>query len=105
MFIRQTTTGSSASNQSYFTYRLVNSTRIGKKVSQKTLLNLGRYFDVEREVWPELCTRIEQILAGESALFELPFGLEQEAQAICAGITWRSKPLRIFGRSTSIVLS
>jgi transposase len=86
MFIRQTTTGNSASNQSYFTYRLVNSVRIGKKVSQKTLLNLGRHFDVEREVWPELCTRIEQILAGESALFELPVGLEQEAQSICAKI-------------------
>jgi hypothetical protein len=60
--------------------------RVGKKVSQKTLLNLGRHFDVEREVWPELCTRIEQILAGESALFELPVGLEQEAQSICAKI-------------------
>jgi hypothetical protein len=30
--------------------------------------------------------RIEQILAGQSALFELPVGLEQEAQAICAKI-------------------
>jgi len=52
MFIRQTTTGNSASNQSYFTYRLVNSVRIGKKVSQKTVLNLGRHFEVERELWP-----------------------------------------------------
>ena len=86
MFIRQTTTGNSASNQSYFTYRLVNSVRSGKKVSQKTLLNLGRHFEVEREVWPELCTRIEQILAGQNALFELPAGLEQEAQSICAKI-------------------
>ena len=59
MFIRQTTTGNSASNQSYFTYRLVNSVRIVKKVSQKTLLNLGRHFDFERELWPELCTRID----------------------------------------------
>jgi len=86
MFIRQTTTGNSASHQSYFTYRLVNSVRIGKKVSQKTLLNLGRHFNVEREVWPELCTRIDQILAGQNALFELPSGLEQEAQSICAKI-------------------
>ena len=77
MFIRQTTTGNSASNQSYFTYRLVNSVCIGKKVSQKTLLNLGRHFDVERKLWPELCTRIEQILAGQSVLFELPVGVEQ----------------------------
>ena len=84
MFIRQTTTSTAASNQSYFTYRLVNSVRVGKKVSQKTLLNLGRHFDVERELWPELCTRIEQLLAGECALFELPVGVEQEAQAICA---------------------
>jgi transposase len=86
MFIRQTTTGNSASNQSYFTYRLVSSVRIGNKVSQKTLLNLGRHFDIEREAWPELCVRIEQILAGERALFELPSELEQEAQSICAKI-------------------
>jgi len=69
MFIGQTTTSTAASNKSYFTYRLVSSVRIGKKVSQKTLLNLGRHFDVERELWPELCTRVEQILAGECALF------------------------------------
>ena len=84
MFIRQTTTGNSASDQSYFTYRLVNSVRIGKKVSQKTLLNLGRHFEIERELWPELCARIEQILAGECALFELPAAVEREAQSICA---------------------
>ena len=60
--------------------------RIGNKVSQKTLLNLGRHFDIEREAWPELCVRIEQILAGERALFELPSELEQEAQSICAKI-------------------
>lgn len=86
MFIRQTSTGNSASNQSYFTYRLVTSVRVGKKVSQKTLLNLGRHFDLERELWPELCTRIEQILAGESALFESPAKVEQEAHSICAKI-------------------
>ena len=85
MFIRKTTTGKSGS-ESYFTYRLVNSVRIGKKVSQKTLLNLGRHFDVERASWPELCTRIEQILAGESALFNLPADLETVAQEMCAKI-------------------
>lgn len=86
MFIRQTTTGSSASNQSYITYRLVNSVRVGKKVRQQTLLNLGRHFDLERELWPELCTRIEQILAGQSAMFEVPAAVEKQAQAICAKI-------------------
>ena len=86
MFIRQTKTGSSASNQSYRTYRLVTSSRIGKKVSQKTLLNLGRNFDITRELWPDVCTRIEQILAGQSVLFEVPGEVEKEAQSMCAKI-------------------
>ena len=33
-----------------------------------------------------MCTRIEQILAGESALFNLPADLETVAQGMCAKI-------------------
>jgi transposase len=82
MFIRQTKTSTSSSGQSYFTYRLVTSKRVGKKVRQQTLLNLGRHFDLPREHWPELCMRLDQILVGEKPLFETNEVIEQAAQHI-----------------------
>ncbi len=68
MYIRQTKTSTSAAGEAYYTYRLVSSERIGGKVRQKTLLNLGRNFSLPREQWPQLCARIESILAGQMTL-------------------------------------
>ena len=82
MFIRQTKTSTSSSGESYFTYRLVTSKRVGKKVRQQTLLNLGRHFDLPREHWPELCIRLDQILVGQKPLFETNKVIEQTAQHI-----------------------
>ena len=86
MFIRQTKTNASASGKSYLTYRLVESKRVGKKVSQRTVLNLGRNFDIPRELWPDLCSRIDQILDGENPLFPPDKSVEQKAQHIYAQI-------------------
>ena len=66
MFIRRTRTRSSGEH--YLTFRLVRSERIGAKVRQRTLLNLGRHFDVARIDWPVLCRRIDDILAGQFPL-------------------------------------
>ena len=83
MFIRRTRTGSG--DKSYFTYRLVRSERSGSSVRQRTLLNLGRHFDVERGDWPLLCRRIDEILAGQLRLSEdIPPELEAHAQSIAA---------------------
>jgi len=46
MYIRRTNTRSRKSGDSYFTYRLVESVRVDKAVKQRTLLNLGRHFDL-----------------------------------------------------------
>ena len=56
MFIRRT-----RSNGEYFTFRLVRSERYGSKVRQRTLLNLGRHFDVAPCDWPSLCQRIGEL--------------------------------------------
>jgi len=69
MFIRQAKTRSTSDEKSYFTHRLVESERVGTKVRQRTLLNLGTNFDLPRDLWPELCIRIEQILNREQPLF------------------------------------
>jgi len=95
MFIRRTKTNTSASGEAYFSYRLVESSRTGNKVSQRTLLNLGRNFDLPREDWPELCTRIEQILSGEEPLFPAGADIEEKAQHIYSQlIALRALPVK-----------
>jgi transposase len=84
MFIRQTKTSTSATGESYYTFRLVASERIGDKVRQKTLLNLGRNFSLDREHWPQLCSRIEGILTGQMTLAAPPAEIEELAQRYAA---------------------
>jgi len=59
MYIRRTQTRNTLSGDSYFTFRLVRSERIGGKVKQLTLLNLGLQSEVDSHHWPTLCARIE----------------------------------------------
>ena len=83
MFIRRTQTRSN--DEHYFTFRLVRSERIGAKVRQRTLLNLGRHFDVDPSDWPVLCRRIDDLLAGQLPLPpDCPQALESHAQRIAA---------------------
>ena len=82
MFIRRTRTRSIGE---YFTFRLVRSERIGSKVRQRTLLNLGRHFDVAQGDWPVLCRRIDELLAGQLPLSsDGSPALESHAQRITA---------------------
>ena len=83
MFIRRTRTRSGSEH--YFTFRLVRSERIGPKVRQRTLLNLGRHFDVAQHDWPVLCRRIDDLLIGQLPLSpDCPQALESHAQRIAA---------------------
>jgi transposase len=84
MYIRQTKISSRRSGDAYTTFRLVASERIGGRVKQRTLLNLGTNFSLPKEKWPEFCTRIEQILAGQGVLFPLAQDIEQEAHRYAA---------------------
>lgn len=68
MYIRQTKTSNSATGESYLTYRLVASVRVGKQVRQRTQLNLGRHFSLPKADWPVLCTRLEALLSGQQEL-------------------------------------
>lgn len=84
MFIRQTSTRNKLSGEAYTTFRLVASERVEKKVRQRTLLNLGRQFDVPRVDWPALCTRVEQILTGQSSLLPVSTIVDLQAQRIAS---------------------
>lgn len=84
MYIRQTKTSNALSGEAYYTFRLVVSARIGGKVRQQTLLNLGRNFSLPREEWPQLCAVIEQILSGQLSLLPVPATIEKLAQRYAA---------------------
>ena len=68
MYIRRTTIKSRQTGEPYYTYRLVESIREGKQVRQRTLLNLGRHFEVPREQWGALVQRIEHLVGGQQDL-------------------------------------
>ena len=92
MFIRQTKTSTSVAGKPYYTFRLVASERIGDKVRQRTLLNLGKSFSLPREEWPQLCAIIEQILSGQISLLEPPPEIEQLAQQYAARLIVAQQP-------------
>lgn len=74
MYIRKTKIKSGRNGEPYYTYRLVESVRIGKSVRQRTVINLGKHFDIAPEHWPAFSARVEQILnaqSGQVALFDL----------------------------------
>ena len=86
MYIRRTHTNNSSTGERYYTYRLVASQRVDGKPRQMTLLNLGRHFTVDQDLWPSLCVRIEQLLSHQIELLpiDLPTTVEQAAQRIAA---------------------
>jgi len=92
MFIRRTQTRSTQTGESYFTHRLVRTYRVGGKVRQETLLNLGRHFDIAQTHWPLLCTRIEELMRGQESLLatELPVAVEREAQHLASRLLARA---------------
>jgi transposase len=91
MYIRRTQTRNSATGERYHTHRLVRSTRVGGKVRQITLLNLGRHFAVPPLEWPTLCLRLEELLGGQGVLLEgaLSPQVEREAQRLGAQLLAR----------------
>ena len=78
--------------KAYCTFRLVRSERVGPKVRQRTLLNLGRHFPVGQSAWPVLCRRIDEVLTGQLQLDpDCPPELEAHAQRIAAQLLARER--------------
>ena len=81
MYIRETLTRRTANN-TYRSVRLVEGRRVGRKVQQKTLLNLGTGFSIPKAQWPELVEIIESKLAGNEYLFQPAPELAAAAESI-----------------------
>ena len=86
MYIRRTSIKSRKDGSQYYTYRLVESERTGKGVRQRTLINLGTAFSLPREQWSELASRIEEIIHGQTPLFETSKKIEEMAQRYASQI-------------------
>ena len=102
MYIRRTSIKSRRTGEPYYTYRLVESVRVEGQVRQRTLLNLGRHFDIPREQWAPLAQRIEQLVTrqGELVPMELDEQWEAPAQRYSARVI-RAKAQLDEGRSPS----
>ena len=92
MYIRQTKTRSAKSGEDYFTFRLVASQRVGTKVRQRTLLNLGTNFPLPKNQWPRLCSRIDQLLTGQGHLLPEVIAIEECAQKYAASLLAHASP-------------
>jgi transposase len=89
MFIRRTKTRDGKTGEEYFTFRLVETVRIGGAVKQRTLLNLGAHFDLPQAEWAALAGRIEELFRGQAALVVLNPAVEALAQRYAARILAR----------------
>ncbi len=91
MFIRRTQTRRSEDGKHYFAHRLVRSERVGNTVRQRTLLNLGRHFNIPQAQWPPLCARIDDLLTGQASWggADCPRAVEHEAQRIASQLLVR----------------
>ena len=90
MFIRRTQTRRTEDGKPYFSHRLVHAERLGSTVRQRTLLNLGRHFDIPQADWPLLCARVNDALSGQAPLVaDCPPAVDEEAQRVAAQLTAR----------------
>ena len=80
MFVCRTRTRS-RDGKEYFTFRLVRSQRVGDKVRQRTLLNLGSHFPIQRDHWRTLCQRLQRLLDPQTDLLPIECDPEVEAEA------------------------
>lgn len=81
MYIRCTTIKTRKSGEAYKTFRLVESERVNGQVKQRTLINLGRFFDVPQPQWQALSSRIDQLLNGQTAFLSIELDAELEVLA------------------------
>lgn len=80
MYIRRTLSKAGKGRKKYYTYRLVESYRVGDKVRQRTLLSLGSDFSLPKEQWADLARRIEEILQNRGSLLGADKTIETLAQ-------------------------
>lgn len=81
MFLKRITKPDRKGEKIYEYYRLVHSYKIGKKIRQQTVINLGSLDKLPKEKHKLLADRIEELLTGsESLFFDIPNDVEELAR-------------------------
>lgn len=81
MFIKQIKKKNRMGENAYTYYRLVHTYKVGNKVRQQNILNLGKLEGLSKEHFKLLANRIEEIITGTESLFlDIPAGIEKQAQ-------------------------
>ena len=88
MFIRATKTHTT-DGKPVRSHRLVLSQRIGDKVRQRTLLNLGTDYPVPKEKWREVAELAEALLHGRPPLLQAVPDVQAAAEDIVAKLRAR----------------
>lgn len=89
MYIRRTKTKAPDQGNASFTYRIVESVRVGNQVKQRILLNLGKDFTIEPAQWPLLTARIQQLLQGSEPRQEELLGLADDVDPLMEVVAQR----------------
>jgi hypothetical protein len=89
MFIRAVQKRDKNKMKTYTCYRLTHSYRIGNKIRQSVLLNLGKLESIPKADHKTLANRIEEIITGaENSLFlVVPYEIEELAQSFAKQIS------------------
>ena len=69
MYIRRVEKKNKNSDRSYSYFRLVHGYKVGGKVRQQTLLNMGKLEGIEPSLHKALADRIEMLLTGATSMF------------------------------------
>ena len=93
MFIRATKTHTT-DGKPVRSHRLVLSQRIGDKVRQRTLLNLGTDYPVPKEKWREVAELAEALLHGRPPLLQAVPDVQAAAEDIVAKLRGQGVPCR-----------
>ncbi|OQC58140.1 MAG: Transposase DDE domain protein [Bacteroidetes bacterium ADurb.Bin012] len=98
MFVRSTTHTDNKSGKPYNTYKLVESIRTERGPRQRTVLNLGTDFSLDRGKWEMLANRIETIVSGQQCFIPADAETEKLAQRYAKIIIYREsnkKPVSV----------
>ena len=84
MFIRGINKKNKDGNRIYTYYRLARTYKIGNKVRQETVINLGKLEGLPKEKHKLLANRIEELLSGTTAMF---FDIDDDIEKRAAQFT------------------
>ena len=84
MHFKRTRTYTDTQGQPRYSVRLVKNQRVGDRVKQTTLLNLGTHWSVPQTLWAAVARRVEESLAGQQPLLDSEPDVEAAAEEVVA---------------------